>query len=72
MYTHTQGQKLSRYSRQAHELIENGGPGLGEEDLVSEIILGPDHKRQRLQMMNRVGDDITVGMELTHNNDGPL
>ena len=45
-----QGQKLSRYSRQAKELLENGGPGLGEDDIVADVMMGPSHsKRPRLQ-----------------------
>ena len=49
-FTYTQGQKLSRYSRQAKELLENGGPGLGEEELVADILIGPGHsKRPRIQ-----------------------
>ena len=52
MHACLQGQKLSRYSRQAKELIENGGPGLGEEELVSDIMIGPSHsKRPRLHGM---------------------
>ena len=47
---YVQGQKLSRYSRQAKELRENGGPGLGEDDLN---MLGVAHsKRPRLQGMD--------------------
>ena len=49
-FKYAQGQKLSRYSRQAKELLENGGPGLGEEELVADILIGPGHsKRPRIQ-----------------------
>ena len=60
-HTHAQGQKLSRYSRQAKELVENGGYGLGEEELLPEYML--QVKRPRLQT-----GDVTanITMEIGH------
>ena len=40
---------LSLSLRQAKELLENGGPGLGEDELVADVMIGPSHsKRPRL------------------------
>ena len=66
-----QGQKASRYSRQAHELLENGG--LDDDDLMSEIILGPTESKRPRMMSGHIANSITmptIAMEVTHNGQG--
>ena len=72
-FTHAplQGQKASRYSRQAHELLENGG--LDDDDLMSEIILGPTESKRPRMMSGHIANSITMptlAMEVTHNGQG--
>ncbi|XP_064394804.1 REST corepressor 3-like [Halichondria panicea] len=70
-YEISHGQKASRYSRQAHELLENGG--LDDDDLMSEIILGPTESKRPRMMSGHIANSITmptIAMEVTHNGQG--
>ena len=47
--------------------MENGGPGLGEEDLAADVLMGPSHsKRPRLHAVEggMVGGGGGMSMEI--------
>jgi hypothetical protein len=60
-----QGHKLSRYGRQAKELVENGGEGLQVQ--YQQFQDGPsDPKRARYDPQSQPGVPVGVGYSTSH------